>query len=72
MTRSPDDSISEVILSGGDPLTLRDSLLASLAERLAEIPHLRRLRVHTRLPLMIPERINEELLADPCGGRGKT
>ncbi len=58
-----DDSISEVILSGGDPLTLRDSLLASLAERLAEIPHLRRLRVHTRLPLMIPERINDELLA---------
>jgi EF-P beta-lysylation protein EpmB len=57
-----DESISEVILSGGDPLTLRDSLLASLAERLAEIPHLRRLRVHTRLPLMIPERINDELL----------
>lgn len=58
-----DDSISEVILSGGDPLTLRDSLLAALAERLAEIPHLRRLRVHTRLPLMIPERINDDLLA---------
>jgi len=58
-----DESLSEVILSGGDPLTLRDSLLASLAERLAEIPHLRRLRVHTRLPLMIPERINEDLLA---------
>lgn len=57
-----DESIHEVILSGGDPLTLRDSLLASLAERLAEIPHLRRLRVHTRLPLMIPERINDELL----------
>lgn len=58
-----DESISEVILSGGDPLTLKDSLLAALAERLAEIPHLRRLRVHTRLPLMIPERVNEELLA---------
>ena len=57
-----DESISEVILSGGDPLTLKDSLLASLAERLAEIPHLRRLRVHTRLPLMIPERVNDELL----------
>jgi EF-P beta-lysylation protein EpmB len=57
-----DESIREVILSGGDPLTLRDSLLASLAERLAEIPHLRRLRVHTRLPLMIPERVNDELL----------
>ncbi len=58
-----DNSITEVILSGGDPLTLRDSLLAALAERLAEIPHLRRLRVHTRLPLMIPERINDDLLA---------
>jgi EF-P beta-lysylation protein EpmB len=58
-----DESISEVILSGGDPLTLRDSLLGALAERLAEIPHLRRLRVHTRLPLMIPERVNDELLA---------
>jgi L-lysine 2,3-aminomutase len=58
-----DDSLSEVILSGGDPLTLRDSLLAGLAERLAAIPHLRRLRVHTRLPLMIPERVNDELLA---------
>jgi len=58
-----DESISEVILSGGDPLTLRDSLLAALADRLAEIPHLRRLRVHTRLPLMIPERINDDLLS---------
>lgn len=58
-----DESISEVILSGGDPLTLRDSLLAGLAERLAEMPHLRRLRVHTRLPLMIPDRINDDLLA---------
>ncbi len=57
-----DESISEVILSGGDPLTLKDSLLAALAEHLAEIPHLRRLRVHTRLPLMIPERINDDLL----------
>lgn len=57
-----DESLSEVILSGGDPLTLRDSLLAALAERLAEIPHVRRLRVHTRLPLMIPERINDDLL----------
>lgn len=57
-----DSSISEVILSGGDPLTLRDGLLASLAERLADMSHLRRLRVHTRLPLMIPERVNDELL----------
>ena len=57
-----DESIHEVILSGGDPLVLVDSLLAELAERLAAIPHLRRLRVHTRLPIMIPQRIDAALL----------
>jgi L-lysine 2,3-aminomutase len=57
-----DVSVHEVILSGGDPLVLVDSLLAELAERLAAIPHLRRLRVHTRLPLMIPQRIDRALL----------
>ncbi len=57
-----DRSIHEVILSGGDPLTLPDERLARLAGRLAQIPHLRRLRVHTRLPIMIPQRINGELL----------
>jgi EF-P beta-lysylation protein EpmB len=57
-----DASIREVILSGGDPLTLQDEQLAQLAARLAEIPHLRRLRLHTRLPVMIPQRVNDELL----------
>jgi L-lysine 2,3-aminomutase len=57
-----DASIHEVILSGGDPLTLVDSQLAELAERLAAIPQLRRLRLHTRLPVMIPERVTDELL----------
>lgn len=57
-----DDSIHEVILSGGDPLTLVDRLLAQLAERLEKIPHLRRLRVHTRLPIVIPQRVTAELL----------
>jgi L-lysine 2,3-aminomutase len=57
-----DVSIHEVILSGGDPLMLVDDLLAALADRLAQIPHLRRLRVHTRLPIMIPARVNDELL----------
>ena len=55
-----DSSISEVILSGGDPLTLVDDLLSELAARLAEIGHLRRLRVHTRLPILIPERVGEQ------------
>ena len=51
-----------MILSGGDPLTLVDSHLAELARRLAAIGHLRRLRVHTRLPIMIPERVTDELI----------
>jgi L-lysine 2,3-aminomutase len=64
-----DETLSEVILSGGDPLTIRDATLSALAERLARIPHLRRLRVHTRLPLMIPSRINDELLSWLTGTR---
>jgi len=56
-------SIEEVILSGGDPLTTRDHRLAEIAEALSEIPHLRRLRVHTRLPIVIPQRVNDDLLA---------
>src|SRR5205823_3063849 len=62
-------SIDEVILSGGDPLTIVDSRLAELAERLRGIPHLRRLRVHTRLPIVIPSRVNDDLLAWLCEGR---
>ena len=60
--------ISEVILSGGDPLSVSDRRFAELLERLARIPHLRRLRVHSRLPVVIPSRINDELvriLANP-------
>jgi EF-P beta-lysylation protein EpmB len=58
-----DRSIHEVILSGGDPLMLDDAQLAGLAGELAAIPHLDRLRIHTRLPLMIPQRVTDELLA---------
>jgi EF-P beta-lysylation protein EpmB len=57
-----DASIHEVILSGGDPLTLIDPLLARLTERLAKIPHLRRIRLHTRLPIVIPQRVTADLL----------
>jgi L-lysine 2,3-aminomutase len=64
-----DESIHEVILSGGDPLTLVDETLAALAERLAEIPHLKRLRAHTRLPIVLPQRVTEELLAWLTGTR---
>jgi L-lysine 2,3-aminomutase len=57
-----DQSIHEVILSGGDPLMLVDHVLAELVEELAAIPHLRRLRVHSRLPIVIPERVTDELV----------
>ena len=57
-----DRQIDEVILSGGDPLTLVDDALAGLAERIARIDHVQRLRIHTRLPIVIPQRVTSELL----------
>ncbi len=57
-----DASLSEVIFSGGDPLVLDDTVLRRLAETLAMIPHLRRLRVHSRLPVVLPSRVDESLL----------
>lgn len=57
-----DPTIEEVLLSGGDPLVLSDEWLAGLAARLDEIPHLRRLRLHTRLPIVLPERIEASLI----------
>ena len=62
-------SIHEVLLSGGDPLSLVDETLAELAEQLAAVPHLRRLRLHTRLPIVIPERVTDELLSWLTGTR---
>jgi len=64
-----DSSVEEVILSGGDPLTLVDSLLEQLVVELERIPHLKRLRLHTRLPVVIPERVTDELLAWLTGSR---
>jgi EF-P beta-lysylation protein EpmB len=58
-----DSTIREVILSGGDPLSLADDGLAALEERLGAIAHLRRLRIHTRWPIVAPRRVTEELLA---------
>ena len=57
-----DATIEEVILSGGDPLALATAKLAELTEALRDVPHLRRLRIHTRLPIVLPERVDEELL----------
>lgn len=58
-----DASVEEVILSGGDPLSLSTARLAELTDALASIPHLQRLRIHTRLPVVLPERVDAELLA---------
>lgn len=58
-----DPDIDEVILSGGDPLSLATSKLVELTEALADIPHLKRLRIHSRLPVVLPERVDAPLLA---------
>jgi len=55
-------SFSEVILSGGDPLMLNDRRLQALLSRFDEIPHLRRLRIHSRLPVVLPERVTAGLI----------
>ena len=54
--------IEEVIFSGGDPMMAKDSEWAWLLERLEKIPHLQRLRIHSRLPVVIPDRITDEFL----------
>ncbi|PID47231.1 MAG: EF-P beta-lysylation protein EpmB [Proteobacteria bacterium] len=57
-----DDSVTEVIFSGGDPLTCNDTVLSKRCADLAAIPHLKTLRLHTRLPIMIPQRIDHACL----------
>lgn len=58
-----DTEISEMILSGGDPLMMVDHRLTELIGLIEEIPHVRRLRVHTRLPILIPQRVTDPFLA---------
>ena len=58
-----DPGIDEVILSGGDPLSLSTHKLVELTDALRAIPHLRRLRIHSRLPVVLPERVDEDLVA---------
>lgn len=62
-TIAADQTLDEVILSGGDPLTLADDALAWLVDQLDNLAHIRRIRVHTRVPVVIPQRINDSLLA---------
>ncbi len=57
-----DPSIREVILSGGDPLVLDDAPLARLLNRLQGITHIATLRLHTRLPIVLPQRVTDALL----------
>lgn len=56
------EQIHEVILSGGDPLTLSDSKLSRLIEKLDKIEHINTLRIHTRLPVVLPERVCPQLM----------
>lgn len=58
-----DPEVHEVILSGGDPLTLSDRRLAGFVARLAQLPQVTRLRVHTRLPIVLPSRVDEACVA---------
>ncbi len=60
---SANADVEEVLLSGGDPLTLSDERLQVLCEKLADIPHVRRIRFHSRLPVVLPERIDAGFIA---------
>ena len=58
-----DSSINEVILSGGDPLASSDRYLAPLLEGIAQIAHIKRIRIHSRMPVVLPARITDELIS---------
>ncbi|WP_375751657.1 EF-P beta-lysylation protein EpmB [Vibrio sp. HN007] len=55
------DELNEVILSGGDPLMAKDHELKWLFKQISDIPHIKRLRIHSRLPVVIPSRITDDL-----------
>lgn len=56
-----DPSLTEVILSGGEPLLLSDSKLKEVLDQLDTIEHVKRIRIHTRLPVVIPQRVTDAL-----------
>ncbi|MDO6709479.1 EF-P beta-lysylation protein EpmB [Aliiglaciecola sp. 2_MG-2023] len=56
-----DSKLNEIIYSGGDPLMAKDDFLAWLTNQIEQIPHITRLRLHTRLPVVIPNRIDSQL-----------
>lgn len=57
-----DPSLREILLSGGDPLMLSDDRLARIWNRLETIGHLKRIRIHTRLPIVLPDRVTDRFL----------
>lgn len=57
-----DPSLEEIILSGGDPLILAEHRLESVLKVLDELPHVRRIRLHTRVPVVLPDRVDQGLL----------
>ena len=57
-----DNSLEEVILSGGDPLTLVDEAVSGLIDTVEQAAHIKRLRIHTRLPIVIPQRVTQTLV----------
>lgn len=56
------NDISEVILSGGEPLIHSDDRLRKLVISIADIAHVKRLRIHTRMPIVIPQRVTADML----------
>lgn len=63
LARLAEDGTSEVILSGGDPLSLGNARLEALLERLAALPTVKRVRLHTRFPIVLPDRVDGGLVA---------
>jgi EF-P beta-lysylation protein EpmB len=68
---SADSSITEVIFSGGDPLMLNDARLGTLCRAIDAIPHIERIRFHTRLPIVLPTRVTDELIGLLTGLRAQ-
>ncbi|HVY53184.1 MAG TPA: EF-P beta-lysylation protein EpmB [Gammaproteobacteria bacterium] len=57
-----DADINEVILSGGDPLVMNDTVLKNFSDKLNELPQIKRLRIHSRMPVVLPERITSDFV----------
>ena len=61
LARTP--AVREVVLTGGDPLTLSPRRIAAVLDRLAAIPHIEHVRFHSRVPVVAPDRISAEMVA---------